>query len=135
MNKEKRQALEEAGFILEDAEDFLELTAEERQLVELRISMSRAVRARRIRQRLTQQQFARRLKSSQSRVAKMEAGSPDVSLDLMFKGFFALGGTVKDLRSFSRPNRPRRAKAANAPGGQDCEKPSHRPSRRKPQMV
>lgn len=135
MNKEKRQALEEAGFIFEDAEDFLELTAEERQLVELRVSMSRAVRARRIRQRLTQQEVARRLKSSQSRVAKMEAGSSDVSLDLLFKGFFALGGTVKDLRSCSQPNRPGRTKAANTPGGEDREKSAHRPSRRKPHMV
>ena len=67
MNREKRRALEEAGFIFEDAEDFLELTAEERQLVELRVSMSRAVRERRISQRLTQQEVARRLKSSQSK--------------------------------------------------------------------
>jgi hypothetical protein len=41
---------------------------------------------------------ARKLKSSQSRVAKMEAGAADVSLDLLFRGFFALGGTLKDLR-------------------------------------
>ena len=42
--------------------------------------------------------MARKLKSSQSRVAKMEAGAADVSLDLLFRGFFALGGTLKDLR-------------------------------------
>ncbi len=135
MNKEKRQALEEAGFVFEDAEDFLELTAEERQLVELRVSMSRAIRERRLRQRLTQQDVARRLKSSQSRVARMEAGSPDVSLDLMFKGFFALGGTVKDLRSFGRPDRPGYRKAPKAPDGPDREQPPLRPSRRKPQTT
>jgi predicted XRE-type DNA-binding protein len=98
MNKEKRRALETAGFVFEDAEDFLELTAEERQLVELRLLVSRAVRARREQQHLTQEQVARKLKSSQSRVAKMEAGAADVSLDLLFRGFFALGGTVKDLQ-------------------------------------
>jgi predicted XRE-type DNA-binding protein len=98
MNKEKRRALEAAGFVFEDAEDFLELTAEERQLVELRLIISRAIRARREQQNLTQEQVARKLKSSQSRVAKMEAGSADVSLDLLFRGFFALGGTLKDLR-------------------------------------
>jgi predicted XRE-type DNA-binding protein len=97
MKKEKRQALEAAGFIFEDAEDFLELTAEERRLVELRLAVSRAVRARREQQHLTQEQVAKKLKSSQSRVAKMEAGAADVSLDLLFRGLFALGGSLNDL--------------------------------------
>jgi predicted XRE-type DNA-binding protein len=97
MNKAKRQALEAAGFVFEDAEDFLELTTEERRLVELRLAVSRAVRARREQQHLTQEQVARKLKSSQSRVAKMEAGAADVSLDLLFRGLFALGGSLNDL--------------------------------------
>jgi predicted XRE-type DNA-binding protein len=98
MNREKQQALEAAGFVFEDAEDFLELTVEERRLVDLRFAVSRAVRARREQQHLTQEQVARKLKSSQSRVAKLEAGSADVSLDLMFRALFALGGSVKELR-------------------------------------
>jgi hypothetical protein len=56
MNKEKRRALEAAGFIFEDAEDFLELTAEEHQLVGLRLVVSRAFRTRREQQHLTQEQ-------------------------------------------------------------------------------
>jgi predicted XRE-type DNA-binding protein len=98
MNQEKRQALEAAGFVFEDAEDFLELTVEERRLVELRVAVSRALRTRREQQQLTQEQVAKKLKSSQSRVAKMEAGASDVSLDLMFRGLFALGGSLEDLR-------------------------------------
>ena len=98
MNPEKRRALEAAGFVFEDAEDFLELTVEERRLVDLRLAVSRAVRARREQQHLTQEQVAKKLKSSQSRVAKMEAGAADVSLDLMFRALFALGGSVKELR-------------------------------------
>jgi predicted XRE-type DNA-binding protein len=98
MNREKRRALEAAGFVFEDAEDFLELTIEERRLVELRVAVSRAFRARREQQHLTQEQVAKKLKSSQSRVAKMEAGAADVSLDLLFRGLFALGGSLKDLR-------------------------------------
>jgi predicted XRE-type DNA-binding protein len=98
MNREKRQSLEAAGFVFEDAEDFLELTTEERRLVELRLALCRAVRARRTQQHLTQEQLARRLKSSQSRVAKMEAGSSDVSLDLLFRGLFVLGGRIEDLQ-------------------------------------
>jgi hypothetical protein len=46
---------------------------------------------------MTQEEFARRIKSSQSRVAKLEAAAATVSLDLMFRGFFAAGGTLADL--------------------------------------
>ena len=98
MNKEKRKALEAAGFVFEDAEDFLELTVEERRLVDLRLAVSRAARERRLQQNLGQEQVAKKLKSSQSRVAELEAGSADVSLDLMFRALFVLGGSVKELR-------------------------------------
>jgi predicted XRE-type DNA-binding protein len=98
MDKEKRRALEEDGWVFGDAEDFLELTPAERDLVALRTALSRAVRNRRIAQSLTQAEAAKKLKSSQSRVAKLEAGSADVSLDLMFRGLFELGGSVNDIR-------------------------------------
>ena len=68
------------------------------QLVELRLVLSRAILRGGSSRNLTQEQVARKLKSSQSRVAKMEAGAADVSLDLLFRGFFALGGNLKDLR-------------------------------------
>ena len=97
MDRKKQNALEAAGFRIGDAEDFLGLTQEERRLVELRVAVSRAVRRLRERQRLTQQQLAARLKSSQSRVAKIEAASADVSLDLLFRGLFAVGGKLDDL--------------------------------------
>ena len=44
MKESKRKRLEAAGFRIGDAEDFLELTDEERQLVELRLAVSRVVR-------------------------------------------------------------------------------------------
>ncbi len=97
MNEDKRQALEAAGWVVGDAEDFLDLTSEERQLVELRVVVSRAVRVLRERQNLTQTQVAKKLKTSQPRVAKIESGASDVSLDLMFRGLFVLGGSLKDL--------------------------------------
>jgi predicted XRE-type DNA-binding protein len=97
MNAAKKKALQAAGIIFEDAEDFLELTEEERKLVQLRLAVSRAVRDRRKRIGLTQAQTARRLKTSQPRVARMESGATDVSLDQMFHGLFALGGTIRDV--------------------------------------
>lgn len=97
MNDAKRKALEAAGFRIGDTAEFLGLSDEECRLVALRLAVSRALRSRREGKRLTQQQLAVRLKSSQSRIAKMESGSPDVSLDLLFRGFFAVGGELSDI--------------------------------------
>jgi predicted XRE-type DNA-binding protein len=98
MEKRKRKALETGGWVFDDAEDFLELTPEERCLVELRIAISRDIRARREQQHMTQLQLAKKLKTSQPRVAKIEPGSADVSLDLMFRSLFVLRGRLEDLR-------------------------------------
>jgi ribosome-binding protein aMBF1 (putative translation factor) len=97
MKRGKKKALEAAGFRVGNAEDFLGLNDQERQIVELRLSVSRAVRRARERHRLTQQQLAERLDSSQSRVAKLEAAASGVSLDLLFRGLFAAGGTLADV--------------------------------------
>ena len=97
IDKAERKALEAAGFQVGDFGDFLGLTPEERKLVELRLRVSRMVRHRRQEQQLTQKQVAQRIKSSQSRIAKIEAAASDVSLDLMFSGLFAVGGAVADV--------------------------------------
>jgi hypothetical protein len=46
---------------------------------------------------LTQIKAATLLKTSQSRLARMEAGDPTVSLDLLVRGLFALGATLEEL--------------------------------------
>lgn len=108
MHAEKRAALEAAGWRFGDAADFLGLTAEERQLVELRVALSREIRCRRERQQMTQAQLAAALGSSQSRIAKIEAGAGDVSLDLLFRSLFVVGGRVTDVAS------PPKAKSSKA---------------------
>ena len=102
MDSRTRERLEAAGFAVGNAEDFLQLTDEERQLVELRLAVSRAVRRRRQQQGVTQQQLAAKMKSSQSRIAKIEAGVADVSLDLAFRALFAAGGKLEDLAATIR---------------------------------
>ena len=52
---------------------------------------------RRKRRRLTQVQLAKLIKSSQSRVAKMERGDPAVSIDLLIRSHLALGASNRDL--------------------------------------
>src|SRR5258708_3343289 len=103
MAPKKQKVMEAAGFRVGDAADFLELTDEERSLVELRLAVSRAIRERRKGQNLTQAQVAARMKSTQARVAKIEAGDVGVSLDLMFSGLFAVGGHLSDLTVASPP--------------------------------
>jgi hypothetical protein len=109
--------MEAAGWRSGDAADFLELTEEERQIIEFRLMVGRGVRRLRENHRLTQQQLADRIGSTQSRVAKIEAASREVSLDLMLRGFFSAGGRLTDLLSTPQSSaptdrsRPRRVKA------------------------
>ena len=47
---------------------------------------------------LSQINLARKMGSSQSRVAKIEAGDPFVSLDLIIRAFFIAGATGRELQ-------------------------------------
>jgi transcriptional regulator with XRE-family HTH domain len=97
MKKSKREALEKSGWKVGTVAEFLGLTEEESALLELKLALSRSLRERRTKQGLTQTQLARQLRSSQSRVAKMEAANPSVSIDLLVRSLFALGASPKDL--------------------------------------
>jgi predicted transcriptional regulator len=97
MDAKKRKRLEAAGWRVGTVADFLELSAEEVALVETRLAVSHALRARREQQGVTQAALAKKLRSSQSRVAKMEAADPSISLDLLLRAFFATGATKRDL--------------------------------------
>lgn len=97
MNTLKRKRLELAGWTVGSTTEFLELTPEESALIELKLNLSARLKERRSKQHLSQTELAKRLKSSQSRVAKMEAGDPSVSLDLLFRALLATGATRRDL--------------------------------------
>ena len=97
MRKDKKARLERAGWKVGTVRELLGLSKAEEALVELKLILSRGLREHRARRRLTQAQLARLLKSSQSRVAKMEAGDPSVSLDLLIRSLLAMGATQRDL--------------------------------------
>ena len=80
-------------------QEFLALSDADMELIETRLAASRLLKATRQRKKLTQAAVAAALHTSQSRLAKMEAGDPSVSLDLLFKSLFALGITRKNLVS------------------------------------
>ena len=97
MRKSKKTRLERTGWKVGTVREFLGLSKAEEALVELKLTLSRGMRERRTRRKLTQTELARLLKSSQSRVAKMEAGDPSVSIDLLIRSLLAMGATQKDL--------------------------------------
>ena len=91
MNEEKRKRLEAKGWKLTSVAEFLELTPEENAIIELRLALSNALKQKRLEAKMTQEAFAKKLRSSQSRLAKMEAGDPSVSFDLLIRNLFATG--------------------------------------------
>ena len=97
MDEAKRRRLEAAGYRVRTVDEFLGLTDEDAALIEMKLALRRAVRARREASGLTQAKLAERLGSSQSRVAKLEGTDPAVSLDLLVRALLALGATREDV--------------------------------------
>jgi predicted XRE-type DNA-binding protein len=97
MNSARRKRLQDAGWRVGTAQEFLQLSDEEAAFVDLKLALARALAARRERSRLTQTQVAKLLGSSQSRVAKMEAGDATVSADLLIRGLLALGAKTSEV--------------------------------------
>ena len=97
MRESKRKRLAEKGWKVGSAKDFLGLTPEEEAYIELRLKLAAGLKVRRHARGVTQTQLAHALRSSQSRVAKMEAGDPTVSLDLLVKSLLALGTSNREL--------------------------------------
>jgi len=98
MDSAKRARLERAGWTVGTTKDFLKLSPEEAAYVELKFNLAKAFYEKRKSLGLSQVAVAKKIKSSQSRVAKMEAGDPSVSIDLLVKSLFALGETAKSLQ-------------------------------------
>jgi DNA-binding transcriptional regulator YiaG len=116
MDKGKRKKLEKVGWKIGSAADFLGLTEEEAAFVEVKVALSSELRERRQDQGLSQVDLARILGSSQSRVAKMEASDPTVSVDLLIRGLLATGASTKDIATALARPRPTRTRKAGARG-------------------
>ena len=109
MNSAKRERLERAGWVVSDTAQFLNLSEEERQFVDLKLALAGGVRELRERCGLTQAALADRLGSSQSRVAKMEAADRSVSLDLMMRSLLSIGASPTEIAKWIRRSESRRA--------------------------
>ena len=97
MKKSKREKLKAAGWAVGSVQEFLGLSEADSALIEMKLSLSRSLRERRQRRGVSQMELAKRLRSSQSRIAKMEAGDPSVSMDLLVSSLLVLGVSPADL--------------------------------------
>jgi ribosome-binding protein aMBF1 (putative translation factor) len=89
--------LEAKGWRFTSAEELLGLSKEEVAIVEMKMALADAVRVQREKHNLSQTELAKRMRSSQSRVAKIEAGDPSVTLDLLVRAVLSAGATKKEL--------------------------------------
>lgn len=97
IGRARRRRLEAAGFRVGSTADFLELSPDEAALVEMKAALAGRVREWRMRAGITQAALAQRLGSSQSRVAKLEAGDPSVSLELLVRASIAAGASRREV--------------------------------------
>jgi transcriptional regulator with XRE-family HTH domain len=97
MRQSKRDEITKLGYRVTGTQEFLGLSTEEMELIDLKISLIEKLKQIRYQKKITQKQLARLIQSSQSRVAMLEQGRPDVSLDLICRALFALGMDRREL--------------------------------------
>ena len=97
MDAKKRKKLENAGWKVGNIDEFLGLSTEEVEFIEAKLALANSLKVKRKQKRLTQGQLAKKIGSSQSRVAKMEAADPTVSLDALIKTLQILGMDMSQI--------------------------------------
>lgn len=97
MKKKKIKDLEKHGWKVGTVSAFLNLSREEEEYIEMKLALSNYFHELRKKKHLTQVQVAEKIKSSQSRVAKIERAESSVSLDLIIRSIIALGSSKKEI--------------------------------------
>jgi len=122
LQPEKQKALEAAGWKFGDAADFLAMTDEERQMLDLRVDAALAVRRQRKAMKLSQHDLARRIHTSQPRIAKIEKAAKDVTLDQILRAYAAAGGRIAIREVAGAPSKTRSGRAKKAISGKKAKK-------------
>jgi ribosome-binding protein aMBF1 (putative translation factor) len=97
MRESKRKKLVAKGWKIGGPKELLGLSDEEESYIQLRLKLAEGLKAKRKAHGMSQVALAQAMRSSQSRVAKMEAGDPTVSLDLIVKSLLTLGASSREL--------------------------------------
>lgn len=96
MDKLKKERLEAKGWKVGTVSEFLELSPEENTLIEIKLALSRSLKARR-QKVMTQVELADKMNSSQPRIAKAENGDASVSIELLIRAMLATGATLQEI--------------------------------------
>lgn len=96
MDKLKKERLEARGWKVGNVSEFLELTSEESALIEIKLALSRNLKARR-QKVMTQVELAEKIHSSQPRIALAENGDASVSIELLIRAMLATGATPQEI--------------------------------------
>ena len=91
MDAKKKRKLQKMGGRVTTVAEFLGLSEPEQAIIELRLELAAAVRKRRTAARMTQAALAKAMGSSQARVAKMEGGDPQASIESLIRALAVLG--------------------------------------------
>ena len=97
MTDEKRKLLEASGMKVVDSAEWLGLSKEESQLVDMRVALAEELERVRKAKGLTQAELARRIGTKQSAVARMTGKPESSTIDNLMKSLMALGEPVSKI--------------------------------------
>lgn len=95
LDSRKRERIASMGGRVTTVEQWLDLSAEEVALLDMKIRLGEEFKAHRRRKRLSQERVAKLLKTSQGRVSKLERGQ--ATLDQLARSLLILGGSEKAI--------------------------------------
>jgi hypothetical protein len=96
MDIRKKERLEAKGWKVGTTSDFLELTPEESALIEIKLALSRNLKARR-EKLMTQVELAGEIQSNQPQITQADNGDASVSIEFLIRGMLATGATLQDI--------------------------------------
>jgi predicted XRE-type DNA-binding protein len=97
MTEKKKKMLEANGYRVVDSADWLGLSNEEAQIVDMRVALAQELERVRKAKGISQAELARRVGTKQSGVARM-INNPDTStMDNLIKGLIALGEPISKI--------------------------------------
>jgi hypothetical protein len=92
-----KKKLQGTDWQIGEAADFLRLSAAESALIDSCLSLAQAAKQTRVQHELSQTELAKRMKCSQSRIAKNDAADSGVSIDLLVPALLASGAWRADV--------------------------------------
>ena len=84
-----------SGWTEGSVQNLLGLSDDEAAIVEMRVRLAARVREKRRARRITQRELAKRIHSTQPRIARLEQA--DASIEMLIRALFALGADRKEI--------------------------------------